>query len=99
MSKASNYFGSIGTNIITPDTVYTMDCPDGNLIEVAAGTGFDNEALFGVTVVVPSDGGYKVDSDLSHLFRSRSLADEYVTALMEGRRVIDFDQWELTGGE
>lgn len=50
MGKAQDYWKDQGKNFMTPRVIEHIDAPNGRLIELSEGTGFDNEPIFGVSV-------------------------------------------------
>ena len=74
MSKAYDYYTSIAPNFMTPDAFEWFDLPDGRMVELSEGRGFDGEPLYGVTVHTAAG---EPDED-SCLFFSEEEMREYV---------------------
>ena len=81
--RASTVFKSHvkGKNVITPNTLGYGFIGKQWVYEVTEGTGFLNEAMFGVTVVNAKTG--ELNRDMGQLCDTRELAEQWVEAMKE----------------
>jgi hypothetical protein len=68
-----------GKNVMTPNHVEYGDVDSGRVYEITSGTGFDNEPIFGVTVIARTDG--KLQMLAGGLFHALGDAREHVKNL------------------
>jgi hypothetical protein len=73
--KAKEAFADMGQNFMTPTVIRYYDLPDGTMVELSSGTGFDNDPIYGVTVLNP-DGTQ--NHDQSRMFHSLGQATTYI---------------------
>lgn len=76
-TKAATYWRSQGKNFMTPGVIEYRDLPNGYMVELSEGTGFDHEPIFGVSVA---------DADGNRLFEPES---QMFWSLEDARRHID----------
>lgn len=67
-----------GHNFMTPNVIEYFDLTNGLFIEVSEGTGFNNDPIFGITVI-NADGTQ--NHDKSTMFQSKDDAYGYVGTL------------------
>lgn len=76
------YGGHKGVNFMTPNII--REGKVGSLhYELSEGRGFDNQPIFGVTVVEETEGGRHaaLRPDLSTVFQSKAEAEHYIASL------------------
>ena len=89
--NAREAFIGLGHNFMTPDLIRYQDCDNGYLIELSIGRGFDNDKIWGVTVL-NSDGTRTHDTDLSQMFHSRGGAERHITTVACDQHIyVDVD--------
>jgi len=78
-------------NFMTPYLKKTKIVNDKTIIELSEGTDFNHKAIYGVTVIIKVDNGFKSDNGLSNnnkLFYELKEASNYIktlsVSLMEG---------------
>lgn len=80
MTNARNYWKSQGKNMMTPDIIDYVDAPNGLLVELSQGTGFNHEPIFGVSVA-DADGNRLFDE--SQMFHSLEDARQHIASLAQ----------------
>lgn len=73
--KAKDEFAKISPNLMTPNAMRFYDLPDGTMVELSQGTGFENEPIYGVSVISP-DGS--PNHNRSRLFHDLEKATKYI---------------------
>lgn len=77
--NAKEYWQGQGTNFMTPGIIEYIDAPNGKLIELSRGTGFDNEPIFGVSVADAS--GERLFEPDSQMFYSIEDARNHIAEI------------------
>ena len=95
--KAKEAFAALGgTNFMTPSIIRYQDLDNGMLVELSKGRGFDNDPIFGVTVI---DATGHQDHEASDMFHSQEEADKHILILGCNHTFVSMKNEVVDSGE
>lgn len=76
--KAEAAFARMGKNFMTPNIIRYQDLPNGYMVELSEGTGFENNPIWGVTVL---NADRTPNHNACDMFRSLKKAERHIKKL------------------